>query len=58
MRTLLSVLVAAGMCLFGLAVLFQQVFAWHHFKVVTVIGAAMMSIGLCILYEKYLKLRS
>jgi len=55
MRTLLSVLVAAGMCLFGLAVLSQQVFAWHHLKVVTVIGGAMLTVGLCILYEKYIK---
>jgi len=58
MRTLLSVLLAVGMCLFGLVVLSQQVFAWHHLKVVTVIGAAMLTIGLCTLYEKYLKPRS
>lgn len=46
------------MCLFGLIVLSHQVFAWHHLKVVTVIGAAMLAIGLCIIYEKYLKQRS
>ena len=57
MRTLLLVLLAAGMCLFGLAVLSQQAFAWHHFKVVTVIGTAMLAVGLCILYEKYCKQR-
>jgi len=45
------------MCLFGLAVLSQQAFAWHHFKVVTVIGTAMLAVGLCILYEKYCKQR-
>jgi uncharacterized membrane protein len=55
MRALSSVLIALSLCLFGLGVLYQQVFSWHHLKVVTVIGAAMLSIGLCILYEKCLK---
>ena len=40
-----------------LGVLSQQVFAWHHLKVVTVIGGAMLTIGLCILYKKYIKER-
>ena len=55
MQKLLSVLVAVGMCLFGLGVLSQQLFAWDHLKVVTVIGGAMLTIGLCILYEKCIK---
>ena len=58
MRSWLPVVLAVGMCLFGLVVLFQQAFAWHHFKVVAVIGAAMLAVGLCMLYEKYFKQRS
>ena len=56
MQTLRSVLIAV-MCLFGLVVLCLQVFAWHHFKVVTVIGVALLSIDARILYDNYLKER-
>jgi len=57
MQMLRSVLIAVGMCLFGLVVLCMQVFAWLHFKVVTVIGAAFLSIGVCILYDDLFKAR-
>ena len=52
MRKLLFVLIATGMCLFGLGVLYLQVFAWHHFKVLMIFGAAISSVGLCILYDQ------
>ncbi len=55
MRAWFSSLIAVGLCLFGLTVLDQQMFVWHHLKVVTVIGGAMLFVGLCILYEKYLR---
>ena len=56
-QTLALVLIVASMCLFGLVVVCLQVFAWHHFKVVTIVGTALLSIGVCILYESYLKVR-
>jgi hypothetical protein len=52
MRKLLFVLIATGMCLFGLGVLYLQIFAWHHFKVLMIFGAAISSVGLCILYDQ------
>ena len=51
------VLLAIVMSLFGLVVLSQQVFAWHHLKVVTVIAAAMLAMGLCGLYDGCIKAR-
>ena len=52
MRKLLFVLIATGMCLFGLGVLYLHFFAWHHFKVLMIFGAAISSVGLCILYDQ------
>jgi len=52
MRKLLLILIATGMCLFGVEVLYFQTFAWHHLKVLTIFGAAMSSVGLCILYDQ------
>ncbi len=52
MRKLFFVLIATGMCLFGLGILDLQIFAWHHFKVLMIFGAAMSSVGLCILYDQ------
>jgi hypothetical protein len=52
MRKLLFVPIATGMCLFGLGVLYLQIFAWHHFKVLMIFGAAISSVGLCILYDQ------
>jgi hypothetical protein len=52
MRKLLFVLIATGMCLFGLGVLYLQIFVWHHFKVLMIFGAAISSVGLCILYDQ------
>ncbi len=57
MQTLAPILIATGMCLFGLVVLCLQVFVWHHFKVVTVVGAAFLSTGVCILYDDLFKAR-
>ena len=51
MRKLLLILIATGMCLFGVGVLYLQIFAWHHFKVLMIFGAAISSVGLCILYD-------
>ena len=53
MRKLLLVLIATGMCLFGLGVLYLQIFAWHHFNVLMIFGTAMSSVGLCILYDNF-----
>jgi hypothetical protein len=50
MRAPLSLLMATGMSLFGLAILYLQLFSWHHLKVWAVIAAAMLSIGFCIIY--------
>ncbi len=52
MRKLLLILIATGMCLFGVGVLYFQIFAWHHFKILAIFGAAMLSVGLCILYDQ------
>jgi uncharacterized membrane protein len=51
MRKLFLILIATGMCLFGVGVLYFQIFAWHHFNVLMIFGAAMSSVGLCILYD-------
>ena len=53
MRKLVLVLIAMGMFLFGVGVLYLQIFAWHHFNVLTIFGVAMSSVGLCILYDHF-----
>jgi hypothetical protein len=58
MRDIGSVSMAAGMCFFGAAMLYEQIFAWHHLRALSVIGAAFLSIGLCMICEKLLKRRS
>jgi len=58
MRKLLVILIATGMCLFGTGAFYFQIFAWHHFNVLTIFGAAMSSVGLCILYEHLLSRRT
>jgi len=57
MRKLLLILIATGMCLFGVGVLYFQIFVWHHFKVLMIFGAAMSSVGLCMLYDHLLNPR-
>jgi O-antigen/teichoic acid export membrane protein len=54
MRKPLSLAIATGMSLFGLAILYFQIFAWHHLRVWSVIAAAMLSIGFCIIYDHLL----
>ena len=56
-KTIITILIATGMCLFGVGVLYLQIFAWHHLKVLTIFGAAMSSVGLCMLYDDLLNPR-